>query len=435
MIIAADWLVTGGQRLPFRRGAVRVVNGLIEEVGSARDLIERFPDDDVEDVGACAVLPGFVNSHVHLYGTLAHGIVLASPPTGFGSFLDDYWWPLVEDRLDQRMIAAASEWVSAEMALSGTTTFFDICEAPHALSGVLDVEAEASKPIGLRSIFSFEATERAGVEIAQMSLEENARFIDEHHNDPLVSGMMSWHTVFTCSPQFISQAWGLAQERGVMSHAHCNEGVTEGQWSQKTYGMGTIEFYESLGVASSHFLASQCVQLTERDIAGISQHDIHVSHMPLSNCEVGGGIAPIPELLARGATVGLGSDGYVNDMFHVMRGAFWMNKARLLDPSVLPAHDVLAMASEGGAKALGLTNVGRLEPGFVADLQVVELDLPTPIESETLADQLVLWRDGRHVRHVMVNGEWRVRDHQIPGVDVERARIRVIEEARRLWAN
>ena len=194
-----------------------------------------------------------------------------------------------------------------------------------------------------------------------------------------------------------------------------------------------MAFYRDLGVTSSSFLASQCVQMTSGELDIIANSDTRVSHMPLSNCEVGGGIAPISELLSKGVTVGLGTDGYVNDMFEVMRGAFWLQKARLLDPSSTPAHQVLQMATEGGAQALGLKNLGRLEPGWIADLQIVEIDVPTPIDPSTIADQLVLWRSGHHVRDVMVAGEWRVRNKEVLGIDVERSTARVREEASRLW--
>ena len=101
--------------------------------------------------------------------------------------------------------------------------------------------------------------------------------------------------------------------------------------------------------------------------------------MPLSNCEVGGGIAPIPELLEKGVRVSLGSDGYMNDMFDVMRGAFLIHKARLQDPGTMKAEQVFEMATLQGAEALGLDNVGALKPGFVADLQLIDANFPTPL--------------------------------------------------------
>ena len=163
--------------------------------------------------------------------------------------------------------------------------------------------------------------------------------------------------------------------------------------------------------------ASQCVQITPAEIEILARRGVRVTHMPLSNCEVGGGIAPVPDLLAAGVTVGLGSDGYITDMFEVMRGAFLIHKAHRQDPRVMPAHLVWQLATEGGARALGLEKVGRLAPGWQADLQLIDSTLPTPVEAWNLYDQLLLYRSRRDVRAVMVAGRWRVRDGEVLGVD------------------
>jgi cytosine/adenosine deaminase-related metal-dependent hydrolase len=156
--------------------------------------------------------------------------------------------------------------------------------------------------------------------------------------------------------------------------------------------------------------------------------------MPLANCEVGGGIAPVPELLSAGVTVGLGSDGYLNDMFQVMRGAFLLHKGRLCDPQTMPARTVLALATSGGAHALGLhQSVGVLRADHFADLQLVDLSVPTPTKAHNVYDQLVLWRSGNDVTDVMVGGQWRVRKGELLGVDLDRLRAKVREQAVRLW--
>ena len=166
----------------------------------------------------------------------------------------------------------------------------------------------------------------------------------------------------------------------------------------------------------------------------MDERDVRVSHMPLANCEVGGGIAPIPELADAGVTVGLGSDGYVNDFYEVMRGAFLVHKARLQDPGTMPAARVLGMATEGGARALGLERVGRLEVGWAADVQVVDARFPTPVGEHNLIEQLVLWRNATHVRDVLVAGRWRVRNHEVLDADLEGLQAETRAQASRLWA-
>lgn len=436
-LILADWVVTGADDAPRPASGVRVVDGHIDAVDGGAELRRRFPDDPVVEVANTVLMPGFVNAHVHLYGTLAHGIPPVTGPDAphdFWSFLEAYWWPKVEDALDRDMIAAATDYVCAEMLRSGITSFYDILEAPNALPDALMVQKEVVAARGLRGLLSFEATERAGPEIARLGLEENIKLIDSCRPGDLVGGLMSWHTTFTCSEAFITEAFGLAQDRGVLSHAHVNEGVHEGRWAEEHLGQRTLEFYRSIGVAGPRFLASQCVQISERERELIGELGVRVTHMPLANCEVGGGIAPVPELLAAGVTVGLGSDGYINDFFEVMRGAFLLHKARLTDPGVMAAPTVFAMATEGGAQALGLDRVGRLDVGWKADLQLVDAVFPTPINDHNLFEQLVLWRNHSHVRDVMVDGRWRVRNGEVLDVDLGRLRARSNEEAARLWS-
>jgi len=406
----------------------------VTDIGPADELIAAYPDEEQIKAPGSVCLPGFVNTHVHLYGVLAHGINAHQPPDGFASFLEEYWWPQVEDALDQSMIEAATDWVCAEMLSSGTTTFFDILEAPHTLPDALLVEKEIVERRGIRGLLSFEATERSGAQIAEAGLRENVELIRACDPDGLVSGLMSYHTTFTCSADFIRQAFALAADLGVLTHAHANESHFEAEWCQTTYGRSTFEYYEDLGVAGPEFLASQCVQLTEADRKIIAERDIRVSHMPLSNCEVGGGIAPVPELLDAGVTLGLGSDGYINDFYEVMRGAFLLAKARRLDPGVMPATTVLGLATEGGARALGLKKVGRLDIGWSADLQLVDATFPTPLTEHNIFEQLVLWRSHRDVSDVMVAGRWRVRHGELLDADTDQMRARVHEEALRLWS-
>jgi len=434
-LVLGEWLVTAGASDPQHNSGVRVTDGIIDATGTNDELRVRFPEDDIVDAANHVVMPGFVNAHVHLYGVLAHGIPVDDAPDGFWSFLDDYWWPKVEDALDHDMIAAATDWVCAEMLRSGTTTFFDILEAPQALPNALLVEKEIVEKRGIRGLLSFEATERAGVDIAELGLAENVQLIEACRDSDLVSGLMSFHTTFTCSREYIERAFGLAADLGVLTHAHCNEGLHEGAWCEENVGMRTLEYYEKLGVAGPGFLASQCVQLSDREQQIIAETGIRVSHMPLANCEVGGGIAPIPELIAAGVTVGLGSDGYINDFFEVMRGSFLLHKARLLDPGTMPASTVFSLATEGGAAALGLERIGRLDVGWAADLQVVDATFPTPTTAHNLIEQLVLWRNHTHVRDVMVGGDWRVRNRDVLGADLDRMQAATHEQARRLWSS
>jgi len=433
-LILADWLITSATEEPRRNWGVRVSGDRIEDVAPHSDLREKYPEDEVYDAAGYALAPGFVNAHVHLYGVLAHGIPLDKAPADFWGFLADFWWPLVEDALDHEMICAATDYVCAEMVRSGVTGFYDVLEAPYAIPDALAAQREVVLRRGLRGVLSFEATERVSAENGQLGLAENARFIDLCRREGgLVQGLMCYHTTFTCSADFIRQAFATAAEKNVLTHCHCNEGVHEPQYALEHFGRRTLEYYDDLGVTGPEMMASQCVQLSERERAIITERGIRVTHMPLSNCEVGGGIAPVPELTDAGVTLGLGSDGYINDFFEVMRGAFLIHKANHQNPQVMPAHRVWYLATEGGARALGWDDVGRLEPGWAADLQLIDATFPTPAAGHNLYEQLLLWRNHRHVRDVMVAGVWRVQDGVVLDADIDALEAHVQENARRMW--
>jgi cytosine/adenosine deaminase-related metal-dependent hydrolase len=433
-IILPAWLIADARERPRRAWGVRIMQDQIADVAPNDLLRQRYPDDEVWEACDQVLAPGFVNTHTHLYGVLAHGIPLERAPAGFWPFLREFWWPLVEDRLDHEMLCAATDLQCARMLQSGVTSFYDCTEAPHALPGCLTAQAEVVRRRGLRGILSFEATQRVSEANGQRGLKENVEFIDAcRAQGGLVSGLMCFHTTFTCSADFIRQAFALARERGALVHMHCSEGKHEPEYALEHFGQRTLAYYDHLGVTGPDMLASQCVQIDAAEIALMAARGVRMSHMPLSNCEVGGGIAPVPQLIQAGVTVGLGSDGYIDDFFEVMRGAFLIHKANQCDPRVMPASLVWYLATEGGARAIGLNGVGRLAPGWQADLQLIDTHLPTPLAEHNLYDQLLLYRNQSHVRAVMVAGQTLVRDGELANVDMGALVARAHAAARRLW--
>jgi len=419
---------------PESAWGIAIERGRVLHTGSWAELTSLYAEAEVVDARDCVITPAFVNAHHHMYGVLAHGIPLDRAPSGFWPFLEEFWWPLVEDQLNHELIAAAVDWACLEMVRSGVTTFYDCLEAPYALPGALEVEAKIVQGWGLRGVLSFEATERVSAENAGLGLRENAGFIDACRvAGGLVSGMMCFHTTFTCSAEYIQRAFALAGERDVRVHMHLAEGTYEPKHCLSNYGARTVAYYDRLGVLGDHVLASQCVQIDAEEITILAQRGVHVSHQPLSNCEVGGGLAPVPEMLAAGVNVALGTDGYINNFFEVMRAASLIPKARLLDPTTMPAQAVWTMATQNGARALRFNDLGRLVPGGKADLLLIAADLPTPLAAHNLADQLILWRNPSNLKGVMCAGNWLMRDGRIGGIDERTIRRRAVEAATKLW--
>lgn len=292
---------------------VRVEGHTIVQVGPNESLTVSAGDKYI-DATDKLIAPGFINGHMHMYGVLSHGISADAVVTDFTSFLEDFWWPYVENRIDHRLVEITTKWACVEMIKSGITTFMEVLEGPNSVPGALDIEKRVVESAGLRGILSFEACERISPENGQVGLKENIDFARNNNKaGSLVQGMISIHTLFTAGKEYIMQAKKAADELGCGIHMHLSESVYEPNWVMEKYGKRPVELYDEWGYLGPHVLASQGVQMSPKEIDILAERGVRVVHMPLSNCEVGGGVAPIPRYLEKGVTTGLGTDGYVNN--------------------------------------------------------------------------------------------------------------------------
>ena len=311
----------------------------------------------------------------------------------------------------------------------------DILEGPNSIPGALFAEKEAVEQAGLRGWLSFEACERMSASNGRLGLEENQKFAKACSEEGgLVNGLMSIHTLFTCSKDFIKEAKQMAAETGSMLHMHLSESDFEPAWSRERYNEAPVMVYDGLNCLDETVLASQLVQVTDEEIEILAKRGVKGVSMPLSNCEVGGGVAPVGTMIEKGMTVGLGTDGYVNNFFEVMRGAFLIHKAHLKDPQAMPAKLVYQMATELGAEAVGIgSTAGKIEEGRLADIITVNLDRPTPVNSHNIYDQLVLFTNPTDVVNVMVDGAWLKKDGRLLTIDKEAARRELSEITEAFW--
>lgn len=390
--------------------------------------------DVVLDCEGHVVAPGFVNGHHHMYGVLSHGIDAAAVVTEFSSFLEAFWWPYVEDRVNHRVIEHTTRWACVESIESGVTSLADILEAPNALPGALEVERAVVGAAGLRAWLSFEACQRVSAENGELGLQENARFCAAHNKqDERVQGFVSTHTLFTCDEAFIRRAKSLATQNNAFLHMHLSESVFEPEWAAKNLGKSPVQAYADMGVLDGNVTASQAVQLSAEERALLVKHGVRLVHMPLSNCEVGGGVAPFPDYLAGGLSCGLGTDGYINNFFEVMRGAFLIHKAHRQSPGVMPSREVYRMATELGADALGRPDLGRIAEGATADIITISADTPTPVTKSNVYDQLILFRNPEDVRDVLVDGQFLKQDGKLLTVDKEAAKKAIRTATEEFW--
>jgi len=410
-----------------------IEDGRIAGLGPNDALRDAHPSAEVIDARHLLLMPGFINAHMHSYGLLAHGIPVRDVPAGFHEFLSEFWWPRVEDRLDGAMIEAAMDLACYRMIQSGITAFCDVLEAPNAPERILDIEADVVRRAGLRAVLMTEASERINTTCGEGLLAENARFIEEHQRDERIRGMLCIHTSFTCSESFVVHARRMMEDLGCDLHLHLSESEYEPKACLEQHGMRPVMWYEGLDLWNPSVLASQVVAIDEDEIRVLTKNGVRVAHMPLSNCEVGGGVAPVPAMIDHGMRPSIGSDGYINDPFEVMRGAFLIHKGVLRNPLAMSAKTVLSMATIWGAEAVGFPQIGAITPGKQADIIGIDVDLDTPLTEENVLEQLVLYRTSRDVRMTMVGGEMLMKDGEVLTLDAEDVRRNAKEQATKLW--
>jgi 5-methylthioadenosine/S-adenosylhomocysteine deaminase len=241
----------------------------------------------------------------------------------------------------------------------------------------------------------------------------------------------------SCSRDLLEAVASLSDAQHALVHTHASESRDEIAIVQRISGARTnIEYLASVRLTSPHLCAAHCVWVDDADQALLARHDVKVLHCPGSNLKLGSGIAPVPEMRARGVTVSLGADGAACnnrlDMFEEMRLAAMLQAVRR-QPGVLAARDVLVMATRAGARTLGLEqDIGSLEIGKKADLIVVDRDRPHLAPGPDPYSTLVYAARGSDVRTTIVDGEILVDDFAPVRVDSAEVAILARQAARDL---
>lgn len=216
-------------------------------------------------------------------------------------------------------------------------------------------------------------------------------------------------------------------------HLHLSESDYEPATCLEKHGIRPVMWYDNLGLWSPSVLASQVVSVDEQEIRLLAERGVRVAHMPLSNCEVGGGVSPVPAMIDSGIRPSIGSDGYINNFFEVIRGAFLIHKGVQRNPLAMSAKTVLSMATTWGAEAVGPPQVGAIAQGKQADIIGIDLDLDTPVTAENVLEQVVLYRNPPDVKLTMVGGRILMQEGEVLTLEAERIRWNAREQASRLW--
>jgi len=382
-------------------GAVAIDGQVIVEIGAPDDILAKYAPREVLDVSDQIVLPGLINTHTHapmvLYRGLADDLALMD-------WLQKYIFPAEAKTVSPEFVRVGTRLAALEMIESGTTTYADMYYFEEEI-------ARVTRQAGLRGVLG-QTIIKFPVADAQTPLEGLARaeaFIKEFSGDPLIVPAVAPHAMYTLERDTLTASAALARRYGVPVLIHLAETEDEVQQSLTAHALSPAAYLESIGFWGPRTLAAHGVWVTDDDIAVLARRGIAVSHNPESNMKLASGAAPVTKMQASGVALGLGTDGAASnndlDMFEAMRQAAFLAKLTTRSPTALPAREALAMATIGGAKALGLDGLtGSLEPGKRADLITVGIDSARETPLYDPISHLVYVTRGTDVRTTIVNG-------------------------------
>jgi len=315
----------------------------------------------------------------------------------------------------------------AEMIRSGVTCFADMYYYEHEI-------AQAVAEAGMRAICAETIMKwpTPDAESYDEGLALCRRFIERWRHHPLVTPAVGPHATETSTPEMLQESAALAIEFDVPLLIHIAETMTGVEETENLYGQVPVEVLDRHGVLKARVLAAHCVHVTGRELELMAERGVGVAHNPTSNLKLASGLVDVVAMLEAGLDVGIGTDGQASnndqDLLQEMHLAALLPKGIRLDPTALPAREAFAMATIGGARALGMDQIiGSLEVGKRADITVLELDrvhnVPHfDLSADNVYSRLVYAAKAADVAHVMVDGRWLMRDRRLLTLEEDRVR-------------
>ncbi len=376
------------------------------------------------------ILPGLINTHCHSPMALFRGMADDLP---LKSWLYKHIFPAEAKYINPDTVYWASLLACVEMIASGTTTCIDgyffadeIVKALHK-SGMRALVAQG--------VIDFPAP---GVPDPQKNLDVASAFLERwmHFSDCIIPGIFC-HSPLTCSEKTLLRVQEISTQFDLPLQTHLSETQEEVTEIKQKTSVRPAFYLDELGLLKSNLIAAHAIYLNEEEIDLLAEREVKIAHCPESNMKLGSGIAPVAQMLEKGITVGIGTDGCASnnnlDLFAEMDTTAKLAKVANLDPTIIDARAVLAMATIGGAKVIGLENrIGTIEPGKKADIIIVDTHSPHMTPMYNPYSQLVYSATGGDVRDVIINGNIVYRDRRFTNIDSAEIMDKVTRLCRRI---
>ena len=375
-----------------------------------------------------AVIPGFINTHTHAAMTLFRGYGDDLP---LMEWLEDYIWP-VEAEMTAHDVYVGARLACLEMLRSGTTCFLDMYMHPLET-------ARAVEELGLRAHLSYTLFDQGGAERAALDRKRSYEYYEAFKAfSDRITFTLGPHAIYTVSGEQLQFCHKFAVEHNVKINLHLAETKGEVDECVRQHGLTPVRYLEKLGILSEHLIVAHVVWVDDEEMDLLAKHRVSVVHNPASNMKLCSGYTfKYEEMKKRGIRLGIGTDGCSSsnnlDMVIAMKLASLLGKAWRFSPTATKAADIYHSATIGGAEILEIP-AGRIAEGMLADLSLVDLNVPELVPLNSLTSNLVYATSGSScIDTVIIDGVIRMRDRYVPGQEEIIAEAR--EVARRLFGH
>lgn len=415
--------------------AVAIEDGKFVAIGPASQLRSAYHSGSVLDGQGRLLMPGWINTHMHLYSTFARGLALEASPSGFKQILEQLWWRL-DKVLDKESIYYSALVPAMEAVRTGVTSIIDHHASPNAIDGSLDRVADALQKVGMPAVLCYEVSDRDGTARARAGINENERFIRNcSREESLYEGMIGLHAAFTLSDQTLDTAAATAGRLRRGCHLHLAEGPEDD--ARPRFGMSTTARLHKHGILTKNTLAAHAIHINTADREMLRDNEVMVVHNPQSNMNNGVGRAKVMEMLNAGICVGLGTDGMSAGLAGDIRAAYLLHKHGMSDSSV-GWQESRQMVLQNNARIYERCSgrrVGQIKPGFSADCILVDYDPPTPMTGDNAWGHILFGVLDVTVHTTIINGDIVYSNGHFPHLDAREIMAGAREVAARVWSD
>lgn len=437
LLIGNGKLITRDSKIPFIENGAVLCNGkLIKEVGTTKELKEKYQNAEFIDAKGSIIMPAFINVHEHIYSAMARGFSINGyNPKGFLEILDGMWWTIDRNlTLEQTKQSAIATYI--ESIKNGVTTIFDHHASFGHIEGSLFAIEEASKEMGIRSCLCYEVSDRDGKTKSKASVKENIDFINHVKKDDtdMIKAMMGMHASFTISDKTMELcAKEIPEDIGY--HIHVAEGIEDLHLCLKEHSKRIVDRLYDWNILGPKTLLVHCIYINPHEMELIKDTDSMTAHNPESNMGNACGCPPTMELVHKGILTGLGTDGYTHDMIESYKVANVLHKHHLCNPNAAWA-ELPQMLFENNAKIANRyfkTPLGKLKSGAAADIIIIDYNNLTELNENNINGHILFGMNGGLVNTTICNGNILMRNRKLTKIDEEAAYSKIREESSKLW--